>query len=109
MPQATGPAATAYVSAYAPGGTPPTPYSFCPLPAVQRGAGLNAVDSDGVSTRTVKAVPCGVGARETDGFTTCVGSRSKSWQALTLADIGAIVCATALMFPATSVVPSPPE
>jgi len=35
--------------------------------------GLDKVGSDGVSTVTVKAAPCGTAARETDGFTTCVG------------------------------------
>jgi hypothetical protein len=35
--------------------------------------GLDKVGDDGISTKTVKAVPCGAAARETDGFTTCVG------------------------------------
>jgi hypothetical protein len=35
--------------------------------------GLDKVASDGVSTKTVKAAPCSAAARETDGFTTCVG------------------------------------
>lgn len=35
--------------------------------------GLNKVGDDGVSTKTVKAVPCSTAARETDGSTTCVG------------------------------------
>jgi hypothetical protein len=35
--------------------------------------GLDKVADDGVSTKTVRAVPCGKVARETDGFTTCVG------------------------------------
>jgi hypothetical protein len=35
--------------------------------------GLDKVASDGISTRTVPAVPCTTAARETDGFTTCVG------------------------------------
>jgi hypothetical protein len=35
--------------------------------------GLDKVGDDGVSTKTVKAVPCGTAARETDGSTTCVG------------------------------------
>ena len=39
--------------------------------------GLDIVASDGVSTKTVKAVPCGRAARETDGFTTCVGIPSE--------------------------------
>jgi hypothetical protein len=35
--------------------------------------GLDKVANDGVSTKTVPAVPCGTAARETDGTTTCVG------------------------------------
>ena len=35
--------------------------------------GLNKVGDDGVSTKTVGAVPCSTAARETDGTTTCVG------------------------------------
>jgi hypothetical protein len=42
------------------------------------GPGLNVVGPDGVSTKTVKAVPCGSVARETDGFTTCVGISDES-------------------------------
>jgi hypothetical protein len=41
------------------------------LPATD--AGLDKVASDGISTRTVPAVPCSKAARETDGTTTCVG------------------------------------
>jgi hypothetical protein len=44
-----------------------------PLPEVNTGPGLNIEGPDGVSTKTVKAVPCGLAARETDGTTTCVG------------------------------------
>ena len=44
-----------------------------PLPEVNTGPGLNIVGPDGVSTKTVKAAPCGLAARETDGTTTCVG------------------------------------
>lgn len=61
-----------YTGAYAPAGTPPTPYSTGPLPEVDTGTGRVVVEPDG-STRTVKAVPCSSAARETDGFTTCVG------------------------------------
>jgi len=43
-----------------------------PLPEVNTGPGL-IVRPDGVSTKTVKAVPCSPAARETDGTTTCVG------------------------------------
>jgi hypothetical protein len=56
-------------------GTPPLgnpPEVGSPLlPATD--AGLDKVASDGVSTRTVPAVPCGKAARETDGTTTCIG------------------------------------
>jgi hypothetical protein len=45
-------------------------------PAAQTGRDI--VASDGVSTETVKAVPCGTAARETDGTTTCVGIPSTS-------------------------------
>lgn len=72
-PQASEPAPKGYTGAYAPAGTPPTPYSTGPLPQPSEGPGLNTVAPDGVSTRTVKAVPCGTVARETDGSTTCVG------------------------------------
>jgi hypothetical protein len=71
-PQASESAAKGYTGAYAPAG-PPTPYSSGPLPESSQGPGLSKVGPDGVSTRTVRAVPCGVTARETDGFTTCVG------------------------------------
>ncbi|HTG04928.1 MAG TPA: hypothetical protein VK635_12855 [Bradyrhizobium sp.] len=35
--------------------------------------GRDVVASDGISTKTVKAVPCSSVARETDGTTTCIG------------------------------------
>jgi hypothetical protein len=41
------------------------------LPNSQTGRDL--VASDGVSTETVRAVPCSTAARETDGTTTCIG------------------------------------
>ena len=72
-PEANAPALKGYTGAYAPPGTPPIPYSTGPLPLSTTGPGLNTVGPDGVSTKTVKAVPCGRAARETDGFTTCVG------------------------------------
>jgi len=62
-----------YLGAYAPAGTAPTPYSTGPLPSESAGPGLNVVAPDGSSTKTVRAVPCSSFARETDGFTTCVG------------------------------------
>jgi hypothetical protein len=56
-----------------PSGAPsPLPFGG-PLPEVNTGPGLNIVGPDGVSTKTVKAAPCGLAARETDGTTTCVG------------------------------------
>ena len=56
-----------------PSGAPsPLPFGG-PLPEVNTGPGLNIVGPDGVSTKTVKAVPCGLAARETDGTSTCVG------------------------------------
>jgi hypothetical protein len=71
-PEAAAPAPQGYTGAYAPPGTPPTPYSTGPLPPEDTGTGLNIVAPDG-STKIVKAVPCGIAAHETDGFTTCVG------------------------------------
>jgi hypothetical protein len=41
------------------------------LPGTQTGRDI--VADDGISTKTVKAVPCGTAARETDGTTTCIG------------------------------------
>jgi hypothetical protein len=35
--------------------------------------GLSKVGKDGISTEIVKSVPCSAAARETDGFTTCIG------------------------------------
>jgi hypothetical protein len=35
--------------------------------------GLSKIADDGVSTKTVGAVPCSKAAKETDGSTTCVG------------------------------------
>jgi hypothetical protein len=73
-PQAGEPASKGYTGAYAPAGSPPpTPYYKGPLPDAAGGSGLLVPGEDGVSTRTVRAVPCGRAARETDGSTTCVG------------------------------------
>jgi hypothetical protein len=58
------PAPKGYTGAYAPADIPPTLYST--------GPGLDVAAPDG-STKTVRAVPCGTAAHETDGFTTCVG------------------------------------
>jgi hypothetical protein len=41
------------------------------LPATD--AGWDRVAPDGVSTKTVQAVPCSTAAHETDGTTTCIG------------------------------------
>lgn len=38
-----------------------------------RDVGLDKVADDGISTKTVKAAPCSIAARETDGTTTCIG------------------------------------
>jgi hypothetical protein len=62
-----------YTGAYAPAGTPPTPYSTGPLPQVDDGSpGLDVAGPDG-TIKSVKPVPCSTAARETDGSTTCVG------------------------------------
>jgi hypothetical protein len=62
-----------YTGAYAPAGTPPTPYSTAPLPQVDDGSpGLDVAGPDG-STKSVRPVPCSAAAHETDGSTTCVG------------------------------------
>lgn len=71
------PAVKGYTGAYTPAGPPPAPYYDGPLPMSSTGPGLNVVGPDG-ATRTVKAVPCAVSARETDGFTTCVGIPDQS-------------------------------
>jgi hypothetical protein len=62
-----------YTGAYAPAGTPPTPYSTGQLPQADNGSpGLDVAAPDG-STKSVPAVPCSAAAHETDGSTTCVG------------------------------------
>jgi hypothetical protein len=62
-----------YTGAYAPAGTPPTPYSTGSLPQVDDGSpGLDVAGPDG-TIKSVKPVPCSTAARETDGSTTCVG------------------------------------
>jgi len=72
------------------GSAPPPPGTASPPPApgtapagvvlpgdnpvlVRTETGLNRVGSDGVSTKTVPAIPCAPYARETDGITTCIG------------------------------------
>jgi hypothetical protein len=76
-PRAKEPAPKGYTGAYAPAGTPPTPYSTGALPNVNSGPGLDKTAPDG-STKTVRAVPCSTAAHETDGFTTCVGIPDQS-------------------------------
>src|SRR5947207_8231151 len=66
-PTAPPPAATAPPSTV--GVVPPVGSPLHPGTTV----GLDKVGDDGVSTKTVKAVPCGTAARETDGSTTCIG------------------------------------
>jgi hypothetical protein len=74
QPQTGSPAPKGYTGAYAPASdNSPAPVFNGPLPESTTGSGLNVVAEDGVSTQTVKAVPCGLVARETDGSTTCVG------------------------------------
>lgn len=63
--------AKGYTGAYGSPG-PAKPYSTGPLPQIDTGTGL-AVPGPNDSTKTVKAVPCGAAARESDGTTTCVG------------------------------------
>jgi hypothetical protein len=65
-----------YAGAYSPApafGAVPNPPVGGPLAEAVTGPGLNIVGRDGVSTRTVRAVPCSTVAQETDGTTTCVG------------------------------------
>jgi hypothetical protein len=56
---------------------PPAPTGAAPLPGSpllpSSTTGLSKVGKDGVSTDIVKSVPCSTAARETDGFTTCIG------------------------------------
>ena len=74
-PRAREPVPIDYTKGYGPPG-PSTPYSTGPLPAIDTGTGRVIVEPDG-SVKTVKAVPCGTAAHETDGFTTCVGIPDK--------------------------------
>jgi hypothetical protein len=72
--QPSTPSTQGYIGAYAPASdNAPAPVFKGPLPEPTTGPGLNKVAEDGVSTKTVKAVPCSAFARETDGMTTCVG------------------------------------
>ncbi len=40
--------------------------------------GSNQVADDGISAKAVKADPCSTAAKETDGFTTCIGIRDSN-------------------------------
>ena len=62
----------AYASARALGAVPNPPVAGS-LPEAVTGPGLNIVGRDGVSTKTVRAVPCSTVSQETDGTTTCMG------------------------------------
>jgi len=69
-----------YTGAYAPAGTPPTPYSKGTdvLPQIDDGKpGLDVAGPDG-STKEVRPVPCSAAAQETDGSTTCVGIEAET-------------------------------
>jgi|SRR5271163_4759238 hypothetical protein len=67
-----------YTGAYAPAGTPPTPYSTGALPQIDNGSpGLDVVGPD-ESTKSVRPVPCSAAAQETDGSTTCVGIEAET-------------------------------
>src|SRR6267142_4631951 len=71
LPGTVPPASTVGVAPSAPG-PDVVPQPGGPLnPGTQ--TGRDVVASDGVSTKTVKAVPCSTAARETDGSTTCIG------------------------------------
>jgi hypothetical protein len=69
-PQTSEPAPKGYTGAYTPG--PATPYYTGPIPDESTSIGRAVVGPDG-STKIVRAAPCTIAARETDGFTTCIG------------------------------------
>jgi hypothetical protein len=73
LPGTVPPASTVGVAPSAPAPGPDVvPQPGGPLnPGTQ--TGRDVVASDGVSTKTVKAVPCSTVARETDGSATCIG------------------------------------
>jgi hypothetical protein len=82
--QTSDPSSKGYTGAYTPApasGTASTPRSDAPLPEADSGPGLAKVAPDGNSTTTVRAVPCSVFARETDGSTTCVGIPDRNTKA----------------------------
>ena len=53
-------------------GAPPPPATGL-LPSTTPGS--EQVADDGISKKAVKPAPCSTAARETDGFTTCIGIR----------------------------------
>lgn len=63
-------APSGYAGGYA---SAPVPSAAVPSAVTVTGPGLNIVGPNGVSTKTVGAVPCSTAAQETDGTTTCVG------------------------------------
>jgi len=75
-PEASEPASKGYMGAYGSPG-PAAPYFSGPMPEMDAGPGRAIAGPDG-STKIVKAVPCSTAARETDGFTTCVGIPAKN-------------------------------
>ena len=75
-PDASEPASKGYMGAYGSPG-PASPYFSGPMPDMDVGPGRAIAGPDG-STKIVKAVPCSTAARETDGFTTCVGIPAKN-------------------------------
>jgi hypothetical protein len=60
-----------YIGAYGPDA--PNKDFGGPVPEVYPGPGRDEVETDGISTKVVKAAPCSTAARETDGTTTCIG------------------------------------
>src|SRR5262249_53858990 len=74
-PPQSQPAPQGYTGAYAAPG-PATPYSTGPLPEVFPSRG-RSIEGPNNTTVIVKAVPCTVVARWTDGATTCIGLPDK--------------------------------
>jgi hypothetical protein len=73
----TAPPATAPTSPAAPPTVGGAPEVGGPLISGSE-TGLSKIADDGVSTKTVGAVPCSKAARETDGTTTCIGIPDRS-------------------------------
>jgi hypothetical protein len=70
-PRASEPQPKGYTGAYGPPG-PANPYYTGPIPDESTSTGRAVIGPDN-STKIVNAVPCTKAARETDGFTTCIG------------------------------------